>query len=896
MMTERPNPDALLEAIDRPEDLGRGRLKIFFGAAPGVGKTYAMLEAAARELKSGVDIVIGYLEPHQRPDTTALAQGLPAIPPKYFEHRGVQLSEFDLDAALARKPKLIIVDELAHTNAPGSANNKRWQDIEHLLAAGIDVYTTLNVQHLETINDVVAQATGVAVRETVPDAVFEGAWEVELIDLPPDELIARLKSGKVYIAEQAQRASESFFKKGNLIALRDLALRQTADRLDRQLDKYRRIQTDGGSLAVYEKLLVCVGPSPLSAKLVRAAGRMAASLRCRWLAVHIDIIGRAGVSSNVRERVLKNLRLAEQLGAETAILPATEMVSDLLKFASDHNISKIIVGKPQNPRWKELIFGSFVYTLTRRCREIDVYVISGDPEKGPARPTTARIAKTFDYLGYGGSVAIVAGCTAVNWLLRRHVDPLNLVMVYLIGVVMASSRFRRGPSILTALLSVLVFDFLFVVPYWTFAVSDTEYLFTFACMLLTGLVISSLTYRLRSQSEILRERGQRTARLFQFSRTLAECKTRLELITTAAATLAEAAGTRAGVILAADDGRLGLDSPASQFPLTPQLHAVASWALEHDQPAGSGTSVLSASTATFYPLVINSQKLGVAGFEASETSMLPDPERLALIEALIDVLKNTLDRLNLTEQAEKARLDAEAERVRNILLSTVSHDLRTPLAAIEGAGTTLLENGETLKPEARRALLNTVVEEVDYLNRLVGNLLDATRIDGGTVILKKEWQSAEEMVGSVVHRLKRLLSDRPVIINLADHLPLFRADAILFNQVLINLLENSAKFSQSGSPIEIGGRQTSEGIEITISDRGSGIAEEDLPYLFDKFFRGRQSTERQGAGLGLAVCKGIIELHGGSIRAENRNSGGAKFIIIMPFESPPAAEAEPIAG
>jgi len=672
MTDQRPDPDALLARVQAEEaKQARGKLKIFFGAAPGGGKTYSMLEAARKAGKEGMDVVIGYIEPHCRPETQALVLGLDILPRLEIPYRGATLFEFNLDAALALHPQLLIVDELAHTNvsagekgdwsnlceAPsgpsrqigpvpffpqGVAHTKRWQDVMSLLDAGIDVYTTLNVQHLESLNDVISQISGVVVRETVPDSVFEQADEVELVDLSPDDLLERLREGKVYIAREAERAMTHFFTKGNLIALRELALRRTAERVGEQMDVYRDEHAVRGTWPARERLLVCVGPSPFASRLVRATRRMAASLKSPWVAVHIETPHDAGLSDVDKEQLTQTLRLAEQLGGETATLSGQSVADELIQYARSRNVTKIVIGKPKQPRWKELFRGSLVYEMTRKCGDIDVYVISGDPQPAAAPVRASR--RPSSYKGYFGALAMVLGCTGVSALLSPSVAPTNLAMIYLAGVVAVSLRLGRGPSIFAAVLSVAAFDLCFVPPRWTFAVRDTEYLLTFLVMLLTGLVISTLAARVQFQVQSARRRERRTAALYAISRELAATQSREQIAQIAAQHVVAASDVRAVVLLPDQERRLVPSGAAAGFTLSVHDEAVAKWVLEHGQTAGRGTATLPGSEGIYLPLPTSRGIFGVLGVIPSGSAPTVDIEQLHLLEAFAGLTALALER------------------------------------------------------------------------------------------------------------------------------------------------------------------------------------------------------------------------------------------------------------
>jgi two-component system sensor histidine kinase KdpD len=882
--SERPDPDALLARIHGQER--RGRLKIFFGAAAGVGKTYAMLEAARTQRAAGVDVVVGWVETHGRAETEALLAGLERLPPRAVEYRGTRLQEFDLDAALARRPAVVLVDELAHTNAPGSRHAKRWQDVTELLGAGIDVHTTLNVQHLESLNDVVARVTGVPTRETVPDSVLERADEVELVDLSPDDLIRRLQEGKVYVPDRAAEAVRRFFRQGNLIALRELALRTTAARVDAQMERYRRDHALPGVWPVAERILVCISASPLAERVVRGARRMAAGLRAEWVVVNVETPAHARLSPADRDRVVQTLRLSEQLGAETTTLTGHDVAGELLAYARRRNVSRIVLGKPARPRWRELLLGSVVYDLVRRSGDIDVYVITGERAEAP-RPAVPRPAVGGRWSAYLLATGVVAVCSLLAWPMLPYFAPANLIMVYLLGTILVAARFGRGPGILASVLSVAAFDFFFVPPYFTFAVSDTEYLITFVVMLVVAVVISTLTARTRAQAEVARHRERRTAALYRLTRDLVSRRAVDELVEAAVRHVSEVFGSAVAVFLPDAAGRprrrAGELGSAS---VSTNEEAVIRWVQEHGEMAGRGSATLPGARALYVPLVASRGPVGVLGIELPADGPLA-PEQLHLLETFAAQTALAIERVALAEEAQQARLRSETERLRSSLLSAVSHDLRTPLAAITGSASTLVEGGIALDAETRRELAQGIQDEADRLNRLVHNLLDMTRLESGGVQARKDWHSVEEVVGSALARMENALGQRRVVIDLPPDLPLVPLDPLLIEQALINLLDNAVKYTPPEATIEIAGSVDDGAVSLTIADGGPGFAPDELERIFDKFYRGTTAAGRRGAGLGLTIVRGIVEAHGGRIAAESRPAGGALFRITLPLGEPP---------
>jgi two-component system sensor histidine kinase KdpD len=888
MDNHRPNPDELLEQVQAEEvNRQRGKLKIFFGAAAGVGKTYAMLDAARQQKAEGKDVMVGYVETHRRPETQALLEGLEILPPKLIDYHGTRLREFDLDAALARHPHLILLDELAHTNAPGSRHPKRWQDVEELLAAGIDVYSTLNVQHLESLNDIVAQITGVVVRETVPDSILEQADDVELIDLAPDELVRRLKEGKVYVPQMAEQARRNFFRRGNLMALRELALRRTAERVDDQVQAYMRKWGIAETWPVTERILVSIGPGTTAGRLLRAGKRMATSLDAEWLAVYVETPEHAHLSQADRDRIPQTLRLAEQLGAETVTLTGVRASEELLEFAHSRNVTRIIVGKPARPRWREILFGSVVEELVRKSGDIDVYVITGDRDESQP-PRSGRAERPVNWPGYAWAIGVITLCTVIDAVLLSYVSLTILVMVYLLAVALIAARYGAGPSILASILSVLAFDFFFVPPFYTFAVADTQYLVVFAVMLVVALLISTLTARIQGQADAARERERRTAALYAMSRELANTASPKRLVDVATKHIGEVMESRVAILLPDPSGQLVPTDTG--FPLDKSERAVAEWAFSHNQPAGLGTETLPGSQAMYLPLTGSHGTVGVLGIQPAHPSHVTAPEQLHLLETFASQTALAIERANLEEESQKAKVQIETERTRNALLSSISHDLKTPLAAITGAATSLIYDttGEC------RELAQTIAEEADRLNRLIRNLLDMTRLEAGAVQVRKEWHALEEIVGAVLARLDDRLQGRPVAIDIPDDLPLVPLDSVLIEQVLVNLLENAIKYTPPKSPIEISASITDAQVLVQVADRGPGIPPGDEERVFDKFYRARPNGS-SGVGLGLTVCRGIVEAHGGKIWAQNRDGGGAAFQFTLPMEGqPPEVKPEAV--
>jgi two-component system sensor histidine kinase KdpD len=909
---QRPDPDALLAKVQRQEaKRSRGRLKIFFGAAAGVGKTFSMLLAAREQRDEGRYVVVGIVETHGRAETAALLAGMEMLPSVEIAHRGTVLRELDLDAALTRRPGLVLVDELAHSNAPGTRHPKRWQDIEELLNAGIDVYTTLNVQHLESLNDIVGGITGIRVWETIPDTFFEQADEVELVDLPPDELLERLHEGKVYFPKQAQQALANFFRKGNLIALRELALRRTAERVDAQMQEYREDVGIRDVWQVAERVLVCLGPGPADERLVRAGRRLAAALRAEWIVVYVETPRLQRLPPARRDAILETLRLAEQLGAETAALSGPSTGEEIIGHAKRRNVTKVVMGSPSRAGWRRWLLGSVVDEVARGARDLDVILVGGEDDLVTASGGDAYLQHSRRYLGlaevlgtararlrgYASGLLVTAACTLAAWAMHGVFDLSNIIMVYLLGVLLVATRFGRGASVLTSVLSVAAFDFFFVPPHLTFAVADAQYLITFAVMLTVAMVISHLTADMRSQAKIAGFRERRAAALYEMTRELAVSRSESEIVRSAVRHLAtEFEGPN--VILFPDaHGMIGYPRvPPLAYSLTHADLGVAQWVLGHSETAGRGTDTLAGATATYFPVHGSTGTIGVLAIEPASLRRILVPEQQRLLLTFLSQIAQAIERVRLADVAKISEIRIETESLRSTLLSAISHDLRTPLAAIVGSASSLAEDAGRLNADERRELARTIYDEAQRMAALTNSILDMARLDAGAVTLNRQWCPVEEMVGSVLTRLRPRLTGRAVRVALAPELPMVFVDAAMMEQAMVNLLENIVKYTPVGSPADISARTSEErhSLELTVADRGPGIPEDEAERLFEKFYRARQAREQaqSGVGLGLTICRAIVETHGGHIRAGNRDGGGAEFTISLPIEQAPTVEAE----
>lgn len=884
---KRPNPDDLLAHVRVEEHARkRGRLKIFLGYAAGVGKTFAMLEAGLQRKAEGVDVVVGYVDTHGRVETEALARLHEVVPRREVEYRGITLTELDLDRVIARRPQLALVDEFAHTNAPGSRHFRRYQDVEELLEAGIDVYTTLNVQHLESLNDVVAQITGVQVRETIPDRMIDQATEIELIDLPPDELLHRLEDGKVYIPEQARRAVQKFFRKGNLTALRELAMRRAAERVDDQMLAYMQTRAITGPWPAGEHLLVCIGPNPLAERLVRTARRLADRLNSAWTAIYVEIPAHSGLSEQERDGIARALRLAEELGARTITLSGNSIVETIIAYAQKQNVTKVIVGKSLQSRWKEIFRHSLIDQLIHSSGDIDVYIVSNATAK-PAAPVVRPNRSNVGWRRNLEAVILVAIATGLGALVQASLEPTNLVMIYLLTVVIAAVRLGRNPAILASILGVLAFDWFFVPPFYTFVVADTQYILTFIGLLVVGIVISQLTSRESEAAEVAQRRERDMATLYGLSRDLTGANTLEAIVKTIVANINQTFARDAAIFLPESEGSEQLVVLPAEASFVPGQHdsAVAVWVFKHGRPAGRGTDTLPDAEARYQPLTTARGIVGVLGIKPERPQVRLTPDERRLLDAFAGQAALAIEQALLFEQAQKARILQGTEKLQTALLNSISHDLRTPLVSITGALSTLDEDGDRLADEARQNLIETAREEAERLNRLVGNLLDMTRLEAGALRLNRDLADVQDVVGAALSQLDDQLEERPVEVMVPDHLPLVSIDFVLIVHVLVNLLDNAMKYSPPGAPLCVQAQQVDNFVEVVVADRGIGIPEEDLEHIFDKFYRVQRPDHVSGTGLGLSICQGIVEAHQGRIHAERREGGGSRFVFTLPIHA-----------
>ncbi|MFF8798786.1 MULTISPECIES: DUF4118 domain-containing protein [unclassified Methylobacterium] len=895
----RPSPDALLEAARR-EERTRGRLKIFLGAAPGVGKTYEMLTVGRARLRAGADVVVGVVETHGRAETEALLDGFAVIPRRAVPYHGTALEEMDLDALLARRPQLALVDELAHTNAPGSRHPKRYQDVEELLDAGIDVLTTLNIQHVESLNDVVASITRIRVRETVPDGILDRADDIEVVDLNPDDLIERLKAGKVYVPTHAERALRHYFSRGNLTALRELALRRTADRVDDELLSHMRANAIPGPWAAGERVLVCVSEDPRSAGLVRHAKRLADRLHAPWTALFVEGARSASLSEGERDRIAEALRLADRLGGDAVTMPGGRRIADdILAYARTANVNHIVVGKATRSWAFELLNGSVVHDLVRGSGNISVHVVPG--EAAPAESSSRRAVATRppsaapDLRAYATALLATALGLGLALLLQPYTGVENADLILLTAVVAVAVRLGLGPSLAAVVMASLAYNFFFLPPVYTLTIADPTNVAAFLLFTVVAVLVSNLAARVRRSAMVSQSRARATERLYGFSRKLSGCGTLDDVLWATAAQVAAMLKVRVVLLLPEDETVTVRAGYPPEDRLDEADRAAAQWAFDNERPAGRGADTLPGARRLFLPLRTGRGTIGVIGLDADGTGPILTPDGRRLLDALADMGALAIERVRLVEDLDRAERAAETDRLARALLTSISHDLRTPLASVLGAASTLRDLDAALPPEAKADLLATIIEESERLNRFIANLLDMTRLEAGAVAPNLVAQDVTESVDTALRRLEKVLSGHRIAVALAPDLPTLRLDPILFEQVLVNLLDNAAKYAPEGTTVTVRARRAGGSVRIEILDEGDGLLEAEAERVFDKFYRVRKSDRvRAGTGLGLAIARGFVEAMGGRVTAANRpDRAGACLTVTLPV---PSGSAKDIAA
>ncbi|HEY0748088.1 MAG TPA: sensor histidine kinase KdpD, partial [Steroidobacteraceae bacterium] len=885
----RLDADELLSALKRKEaSEKRGRLKIFFGASAGVGKTYTMLESARAARAAGIDIVIGYVEPHGRLETERLLVGLEQLPFLVVEYRKISRREFDLDAALKRHPAVLLVDELAHSNLvegqPKPRHAKRWQDIEELLAAGITVWTTVNVQHLESLNDVVAGITGVRQRETIPDRIFDEADEVELIDLSPTDLLARITAGKVYAAERVSAATKRYFREPNLLALRELALRRTADRVDAAARAYKDLERSSKPWLARDRFLIAVALDDQAEQLIRVGKRFADALDAEWIVVSVETPAMLKLGEASRNRRVDILRLAESQGAEAVTLDGPSASAALKEYARLRNVTRIVVGEPRRFGLASLLRPSTATKLVQGGG-FDVSVIARrEPSKLKTQLHFATGSREQHRSRYWAALALSAAATAVAAIMYPYFSLANIVMVYLLGATIAALRLGRGPASLAAVANVIAFDFFFVPPRYSFAVANLEYVVTFVVMLAVTLIIANLVASVRAQTRVAGARERRTSSLYAMSRELAATRSLEDLARVAIKHIADTFASRAIVLVpnARDRLQRPQSAPEEGSLLTADL-SVAQWVYEHSAPAGLGTDTLPAAAAQYLPLKGSRKTLGVLAVEPTQKRRLLLPEQRHLLETFAGQIALALERAGLQEEAESSRVAAETESLRNTLLASISHDLRTPLSVITGASSALNDPSMVFDAEARRDLTAQIENKAKQMSETISNVLDLMRLESGHVSLRLEWFPIEDLVNATLDRLGTRLAGYTVTTEMRPDLPQIHVDGALVLQVLTNLLENVVKHARLGAHVTIRAVLEDAFVSIDVEDDGPGLPPGDPERLFAKFHRGRDETNAGGAGLGLSICRAVVSAHGGKISAARRPDGGARFTFTLPI-------------
>jgi two-component system sensor histidine kinase KdpD len=894
----RPSPDALLRHAAQET---RGRLKIFLGAAPGVGKTYEMLQTAQAKRREGVDVVVGLVETHKRNETERLLDGLEIVPRRRVEYRGLSLDEMDIDALLKRRPELAIVDELAHTNAPDCRHPKRYMDVEELLAAGMDVYTTLNIQHVESLNDVVARITRIRIRETVPDSIIDNADDVEIIDLTPDDLIQRLKEGKVYVPEHAERATRHYFQPGNLTALRELALRRTAQRVDEQMVDYMRAHAIQGPWATAERILVGVNDDPSCAAVVRSTRRLADRLRAPWTAIHIETSRSLRLDDDRRDRIAECLRLADRLGAEALTVPGQDVAEGMLSYARTNNFTHLVIAKSRRPRWSEWLRGSTTHQLIRQAGDISVHVIAERQEllppvdqqpRAPADAADRRPPHAIDPRPYAAATAFVGGALGIGLALQQLLGIYNITLVFLTAVLATAVAYGLWPSLLACLVSVLAYNFFFLPPLYTFTIADPENVVALIVFAIVAVIASNLTARVRAQAVSARQRAATTEDLYLFARKLSAAVTLDDLLWATAFQVASMLKVNVVLLLPEQHTVTVRAAYPPEDILGDADLAAAKWCWEHNLPAGRGADTLPGARRLFLPMRTARGPVGVVGLDSDRSGPLLVPDQQRLFNALADQAALAVERMGLAQDVERAQLAVETEQLRSALLTSISHDLRTPLASVLGSATTLKNYRSSLDEAAQDELIGTIQEEAERLNRFIANLLDMTKLEAGAVQPRADLIDIGDIVGSALERAAKVLVQHRVKVGLAADLPMLKLDPVLFEQVLFNLLDNAAKYAPEGTEIELSARQEGTAVCFRVIDEGPGIPADDLQRIFDKFYRVRIADNRRvGTGLGLAICKGFVEAMGGSIAAGNRRDRtGAAFTIAFPL----SADREPV--
>jgi len=863
-------------------------MQIFLGYVNGVGKTYAMLEAARQRKEEGIDVVIGCADSHSQPDTERILQNFEQVSPRFVEVDGQIREEMDLDALIARHPQLALVDDLAHSNSNQVTHPKRYQDVEDLLDSGIDVYATLNIFNMESLRDVIHQITGISIEETIPDSIFDQAGIIELIDIPPEDLLHRYKEGQIFLPDSLAPQADSFYRLGNLIALRELSMRRAAGRIESQMYAYMTDRAIPGPWPVTERLAVCISAGSSGERLVRSTQRLAQMLNAEWFALYVDIPQQYHISSEDENQALQTLHLVEEIGGKPVRISGRSVSEAVIDFAHRNNVTKLIVGRKQRTGFRDLWQSSTADKIIRHSENIDVVVINDELSAGIKRDFQNWLPhrRGMRYL-YG--FLLVSAVTAIGFPLQKYIYPTNQAMFYLFAVILNAIYLGRGPSMLASFLGALAFDFFFTTPYFSLSVSDTQYLITFLGLLAVGLVVSYLTGLVRNQVETSQQRESQTATLYSLSRELTVRVELPEILHTIVHQIAQTF-SRESMIYLARDGKLEMQAASIEIPLDETEKATMDWAYEHKQSSGRGTNTYPQAQMRYEPLRTPRGMIGILGVKPIQSNALLSAEQRQFLDAYASLAALAIERAQLAEEASRMQLMSVTEKLQNSLLNSISHDLRTPLATITGVLSSLLEFNHSSKyqgkinPADQLDLIETGMEESQRLNRLVDNLLDMTRLESGTLMLHRQSSDVQDLVGASLARMGDRLGTRKVNISIPERLPPISVDFVLIEQVMVNLLENAIKYSPSESAIDITANYQDYCVEIQIRDRGIGIPEEDLTRVFNKFYRVQRDVNIGGVGLGLAICKGIIDVHGGEIRAEQCPDGGTVMRFTLPAE------------
>jgi two-component system, OmpR family, sensor histidine kinase KdpD len=884
----RPDPDALLHALKKEEEQAtRAKLKIFFGMCAGVGKTYDMLKAAQAAMAKGVDVVIGVVETHERPETGELLAGLPALPRRRIEYKGTMLEEMDLDAILSRKPHLVLVDELAHTNAPGSRHTKRYQDVLELLDNGIDVYTTVNVQHLESRAETVAQITGVTVRETVPDSILDQADEVELIDIPPDELLKRLAEGKVYTPERSREAVRNFFQKGNLTALREMSLRLTAERVDHQLREYMQSKRIAGPWKSGSRLLVGISASPHSISLIRWARRMAYTMDATWIALYVETSRM--LPDAARGQLGRNIALARELGAEIITTADESIAEGLLRVAREQNVTQLLVGKPRRAL---SLRKSLLDRVIEQSGDLDISVVGGE-EHPRTRPVLRFPEIHSGLLQYAVATGVVGIVALACYPLTPLVGYQTISLILLLTVALLPLKLGSGPVLSAAALSAMIWDYFFIPPRFTLSINLAEDILMLVAYFAIAAVTGTLTARIRARERAVRSREERATALFSLTRDLSRASNQDEVATAAVSNIRRFFGGEVAVFLSEPDGDVFKRThPASSYTVDEKEFGVAAWVYWNEKRAGRLTDTLPFARATYYPISGPRYPLGVVGVALPGANRLTADQE-ALLENFIGQISATLEREMLNELTKRSIAVAESERLYKTLFSSISHEMRTPLTALLGAADNLASPTIASNRDAVAGIAGEVHDAASRLDRLVQNLLDMTRIESGIISPRPDWCDLRDLVNAVLQKLKQEISSYQVVVTLAPGIPLVRLDFGLSEQALSNILQNATLYTPRGGRIWIGATRSASGVALTVDDEGPGLPPGSLEKVFEKFYR-VPGAASGGTGLGLSIARGFVEAQKGKLTAENRPGGGTRFTMEFPLpDAPPSGELLP---